>query len=546
MKKIFFAIVMLVLLAGSAYGELKYVVDQEPAPSEPDNYEIVTRTPALASVWNDRFYHLDLRLNTVEGLSGTGLQNIVEDLTPQLGADLDTNSFDINISSGFHLLFGANQIDDGSDKLDGEQIADNTIDEDSPDWGSGAGQIDADDVPESVTLRFVHVDSSFPGGPSAGDPFYHTTHNTSFQYEDSMWNPIINYGTPALDLYVDTGAGTDGIGYGYASGSDAYATVQGAWDDLIPAIFNGIVTMYISADTYAEAVILAGKAPGSSTASITIIGTLTNIDTGNADADSTVFLIEDDGQGWTPSEHAGKLVRMTSGATDGQERFIVDNDADTLTLAYRLKVEPDGDDFSIDTLGTIVNPGGGNVGFDLSAQHNVTIKYVEVTGGAYGVLAQRGCHNLIVQSCDFDTQTTNGIFLHSSTGTLQTIYIHASTNTGLFLQGASFNISDAYIEGNNTDGLSSHAGIILTRGAYALLYRNYIDANDDNGLWAQQNAVYVMLGAGNNNYITNHDTAGDIGIKTTTGAQGSGIGGQSFNNNDTNENDDATTFGYHS
>lgn len=32
--------------------------------------------------------------------------------------------------------------------LDGEKITDNTIDDDSPDWGSGAGQIDTDDVPE--------------------------------------------------------------------------------------------------------------------------------------------------------------------------------------------------------------------------------------------------------------------------------------------------------------------------------------------------------------------------------------------------------------
>lgn len=77
--------------------------------------------------------------NTVFSIGADGATTITGLLTANGGVTLGT---------GDHLTLGSTQWDvDGSDKIDGEQIADNTIDEDSVDWGSGAGQIDLADIP---------------------------------------------------------------------------------------------------------------------------------------------------------------------------------------------------------------------------------------------------------------------------------------------------------------------------------------------------------------------------------------------------------------
>ena len=56
------------------------------------------------------------------------------DPTLTFGNDLITSSNSVTIATGKHLTLGTTQWDNGSDKIDGEQIADDTIDDDAIDW----------------------------------------------------------------------------------------------------------------------------------------------------------------------------------------------------------------------------------------------------------------------------------------------------------------------------------------------------------------------------------------------------------------------------
>lgn len=378
------------------------------------------------------------------------------------------------------------------------------------------------------------VGTSFPSSPSSGDLFYHATYKMLFEYENSKWNPIINFGS-ALNLYVDTGSGSDAAGKGFASGANATATIQYCWDNCVPAIFNGVITINVAAGTYSETLIFAGKTPGASTASITLLGTLSSQDTGTADADSTTQALEDDGKGWSVDEHVGRLVRITGGTANGQEYFIRANDADTLNLGGRFPVAPDDTStYEIDVLSTIVSPGAGNIGLRVNNQSQVTIKYIEFSGGAFGAYVESGSRSIVFRSCEFDTQTSEGISIFEfSSVDILTAYVHAAGIVGIRLQSAYGTISGAYVLGCNTSDDSSRGGIVLLRSSYTLFARCYIDGNNRMGIYCRANSS-ILFGTGS--YISdilNHDTAGDYGVLTQSGAIAIGTSSQTYTNNDT-------------
>ncbi len=459
---------------------------------------------------------------------------------------LGTFALGVTITTGDPFTLGANRIDDGSDLLNGEQIADNTIDEDSPDWGAGAGQIDADDVPESATLRFAHIDTSFPGAPVEGDLFYHSTYNIQFQYDGSLWVPNRSYS--ALTIYVNETSGSDAAGKGYTSGAGATATIQYAIDNAVPVVIGGNVTILVTAETYSEELVLPAIAiTGAYT--VTIQGTLASQDTGTADADSTVTEIEDNGQGWTPSEHAGRLIIMTSGPASGEERFIRDNDADTLNIAGRFTTDPDTagtSTFTIYTLGTIISPGAGNTGALLTSASHWGFKYLEFSGGSRGIHANAGSKNIVVTSCEFDTQTPiDGIQVSAQSHvTVNTGYIHASAQAGVRITGSYARLDDVYILGCNTGDVSGFAGAKVLNGGTGVFFRCYIDGNNRYGILNQYNSNIQFGAGGNVSSIVNHDTVGDVGIKTERGAQAQNATTMTFNNNDDDTDADASTGGY--
>ena len=357
------------------------------------------------------------------------------------------------------------------------------------------------------------------------------------------------YGTVSAGtrtIYVDRDGGSDS---NLGTSGSKLATIQKAWD-VIPPIVTEPIVIDIDADAaYAEQLTFNYKKMASSAAGITVQGALTSVDTGTADADSTTASLEDDGQGWTPSTHAGQLVVITGGTGSGQERFIRDNDADTLTIAGLFETAPDATStFSIYSPGTINTPGAGNTSITMQSQSGVTIKYIEFVGGAAGIDISDGCQNIAIQSCEFDTQDTNGngINVAGSELTVNTAYIHAAERRGVNANAGSFiTLYDTYISGCNTDGSSTAAGVHAKNGGYALVYRAYIDGNDNYGTLCQWNAIIQFAAGTNVSSIVNHNAGGDYGIRSTNGGHTNSATSQTFNNNDTDQSADAATFSTH-
>ena len=391
--------------------------------------------------------------------------------------------------------------------------------------------------------------SSFPGAPDAGNLFYHTTHDTLFQYENSKWNPIINYGS-TLALYVDDGAGTDATGKGYGAGANATATIQYAWDNLVPAIFNGVITINVAGATYVEELILSGKTPGSSTAEIILLGELTSLHSGTADADSTTSVLEDDANPWGGGPEVGNLLIITGGTGDGDnDKFIRLDDADSLTPAGLFATAPDATTtYTIYALATIIQPGAGNTALTLTGQASVTVKYIEFSAGQHGILAEEGSRNINVTSCEFDTQTSDGLKLETGAAlTVNTAYMHANSGSGVRVTAANATVSDAYILGCNTSNNAVSGGVKVLRSGVVLFFRCYIDGNNRHGVLNQYNSTIQFAGGANASTITNHDTTGDVGVKSDYTAIGISVVGQTYpvGTNDDDEDADAATFSTH-
>ena len=403
-----------------------------------------------------------------------------------------------------------------------------------------------DDLADGANRLAVTVDTSFPGSPSEGGLFYHSTYNIQFQHDGSAWKPIRSSG--ALTLYVDSGSGSDTAGKGYGPGANATATIQYAIDNCVPAIIGGDVTINVAAGTYSEA-LTAKAVQRTGEYTVAVVGILTSQDTGTADADSTVTDLEDDGQGWTPSAHAGRLLIINSGTGSGQERFIRDNDADTLNIAGLFATAPDATStFTIYTLGTIISPGAGNTGATLTAASHWTFKYLEFSAGAYGIWAEDASANVTIQSCEFDTHTNSGIVAFA--GSIirpRTVYAHGAASNGIWLTevGLADGIFDAYITGCNTSGSAVKGGVKIGNNSYAYFMRCYIDGNDKNGVYLTNNGTAEFITGGNISSIVNHGTPGEYGIRSVQGSQAIGATGQTFSGNDTDQSADAASFASH-
>ena len=376
--------------------------------------------------------------------------------------------------------------------------------------------------------------AAFPVTPAAGEIFYHTTHDTLFLYEGA-WKPIINYGA-TLALYVDDGAGTDAIGKGYGAGANAVATIQYAWDNLVPAIFNGVITINITAVIYVEEIALAGKTPGSSMAEVILLGTLPAAeDTGTADADSTTTALEDDGQAWGAGVWDDFLLIITGGTGAGQEIWIDTNDADTITPAGLFNPAPAGDStYAIydPSLGTRVAPGGGNTAFAITNQKSVTVKYIEVTGGfrGFNTMASTG---ITLQTVSMDTTTQISAFVDSSAVTFNTFQADGCWNGIAIKNNSSITVNSSFLH----DSTVFHG--VDVNGGTAIFNRNMIDANADNGVLARNNGYAQFNPGANLNIIKNHNGGGEYGIYAETGGQVKGAGSPTYVNNTVDWDDDS-------
>jgi len=201
--------------------------------------------------------------------------------------------------------------------------------------------------------------TTFPGSPVSGQMYYRTDRKVVYRYEDSVWNPERSYG--AMTLYVDP-TGTDDSSHGFASGTDAFLTINYALSQ-VPAIYGGDVVINVAAGTYTENVVVGGKSP-SGPYTLTIQGTLTTTvsDTMTSGVQgtynsSTQASVTKTSAGWTTDAYKNKLCKFTSGSNDGQYRIIETNSSTTLTLVgQKLPAAPAASDtFSIMSFGTVVS-----------------------------------------------------------------------------------------------------------------------------------------------------------------------------------------------
>lgn len=142
MRKIFLAIAILVLLVCPAYAEIFYTFTNSPntpAPVTPSNYEIVYGTPATPSSINDKFYHIDLRLDDREtGSSEWDSEARLEahwgvDIFTTIGNDWTEAELEAGLSDVLNVIIAA---EINTFALIQALVADKTLvnEEDSPDF----------------------------------------------------------------------------------------------------------------------------------------------------------------------------------------------------------------------------------------------------------------------------------------------------------------------------------------------------------------------------------------------------------------------------
>jgi len=176
----------------------------------------------------------------------------------------------------------------------------------------------------------VSSGTTMPATAVIGQQFYQNTtgRDVLYSYNGTAWQPLQGFGT--LTYYVDGTDGTDDQNHGTGVDASAYKTVQYAWDQ-IPPIITGLVSVYLSGDTYSESVSLQGKPsyslPAYTDAPITFYGTLNDITEagdgtatggGNGSGAAHTYVTGT----FTANQYNAKLIRFASGPNNGYERII--------------------------------------------------------------------------------------------------------------------------------------------------------------------------------------------------------------------------------
>jgi len=376
------------------------------------------------------------------------------------------------------------------------------------------------------------IDSSFPGAPGAGELFYHTTHDTLFQYEGG-WIPLFNYSS-TLNLYVDSGSGSDAAGKGYGSGADATASIQYCWDHCVPKFFNGTITITISAATYTETVVLAGRTPGSSTAEIILQGTLSNQDTGTATSGTTTTLT-DSGASWGVNAYQDMMLRITSGTNSDEIYRIKSNTATTITIYGQANPAFDNTSvYSIDNWGTLVNGGAGNKSFELYGQKRLTLKYFKGNNCSMFLSASRGCElTLIGMLADSANVTSWGFQLENTCLTKGECLIADTVGSlGLGVGNQSYAALYRCVFKDN-----GGRGMQIADDAYAFIMQSETDNNTGQGIQVRMGSTGQFYTGANVNHINNET----VGIDTATGSIGAGATAQTYSGCTTDQQADATS-----
>jgi hypothetical protein len=247
--------------------------------------------------------------------------------------------------------------------------------------------------------------STVPTAPFTGQFFLHTPTGRTvlLQYDGSNWQALRSYGT--MTVYVDNTDGTDAIDKGGAVDGGAFKTVQYAIDR-IPGSVGGNVAVNINAETYAENVVIGGKAYTGSFG-ITLTGVRTNLDSLTAAASTkgtgaTKGTVVRNAGTWTAAARAHKMVRFTAGNNNGITRIIDSNTTTTLTICGIWPAAMDTSTFVVEDWGSVIEPASGT-GLTISrGQFGITLTDLKMSG-ATGYTNSGGAASL--NTCLITTST---------------------------------------------------------------------------------------------------------------------------------------------
>lgn len=293
--------------------------------------------------------------------------------------------------------------------------------------------------------------TTLPAAAKTGQLFLHTPtgRKNLMEYDGSAWCPIA--GLTTITVYVDGASGSDTQNKGTATGSDAYATIQYAIDQL-PALLLGNVTINVASGTYREQVTIRGKTFAGNYA-LTITGA-TTVQAGfpqTATAGANPAGNGSAGYGtitlgtasWTVNAYRNMLVEITGGTGSGQIYPIHTNSATVITIVGRWSTPPDNTSvFRVLDWGTRVT--GSNGGADTTPVRDYVFR----------VANQRGL-TLNYLRCNY---AVNGGILAEAASQLPSItYCNISNNTGYGVGLSQYSVLDQFgysvLSENGTSGL---------------------------------------------------------------------------------------------
>jgi len=330
--------------------------------------------------------------------------------------------------------------------------------------------------------------------------------------------------------------GTRTISVNGAIGNDAnpgtsaapFATIQRAWD-AVPAVVLEPIVIDIAAGTYPEALLFAGKTMGSAGASVTLQGALVNSDAGTATG-ATATTLSDTSKSWGTNAHQYKLLRITAGTGSGQLAWIASNTATSITIAGQWTTVPNATSaYSIDSLGTSVNGGAGNISIRLDEQRGVTLRFLQCTAAAQFVVLDNSSAASLIGLRAATTNVTSRAFeikslsvlkgTGDSAGSSEAIFADDVGNIGLILrQLAAGTLSRSYFRSCGS------VGVQVTEGAIVNIYNSYTYANTNYGIFCNRNATLMTAGGAYASYI-NSET---VGIRNTDASLGVSVSTQNY------------------
>ncbi|MDP6634998.1 MAG: right-handed parallel beta-helix repeat-containing protein [Phycisphaerae bacterium] len=175
---------------------------------------------------------------------------------------------------------------------------------------------------------------------------------------------------------------------------------------------------------------------------------------------------------------------------------------------------------------------GGNYGFELVNADDVTIEYLHITGGQYGVYAGSGSDSddLTIRNCEVYGNSYSGVYLYTTNDTLVlNDNILRNNDDGARAYGANSILTDNQVYDNSTYGLYSYAyGATITgnevhdnstgmyvysSGAQSTVSGNTVFDNTYKGIYASSGVLV------SNNRVYGQNGANGVGIDLTGGAR---------------------------